>query len=241
MEVSSSTSTRRCTTCRRQKQKCSWTRQDDACDRCLEKGFSCPPRKGTPGFRLPTRSLFKCDYCRKAHETCHPVNRKWPDKCEFCVARNYPCTIPRDKREFEDFRVRQEREESISETHVEYEPHPAQNQEVTTFIPSASNIMLEISDSDDTISPISTPDLPPLKRMKEGNRDIQPAAVEEVERLKYMIQSMENEFKEVLKAEQERYEMNIKALKVEHREELVQQRQRYESRIDDLIRIMKNL
>ncbi|KAI1461874.1 hypothetical protein F4805DRAFT_185598 [Annulohypoxylon moriforme] len=103
-----------------------------------------------------------------------------------------------------------------------------------------SQPMSEISDLKDSISRVSTPDMPPAKRVKETNGDTQPTAVEEAERFKRTMQAMEDEFQEVLKAEQEKYELGIKALKVKHRQELNQQRERYESRISDLIKIMRN-
>ncbi|KAI1088348.1 hypothetical protein F5B19DRAFT_430049 [Rostrohypoxylon terebratum] len=240
---SSSTPTRRCGICRRQKQKCTWTRQGDACDRCLENGFDCPPQKGTPGFQIPTRMFSKCDYCRKAHESCHPGNRRWPDKCEFCIARNHPCTEPRTKREFDEFIVRQGDEESISETtNVENEPHHARHRAIAAkIVPSIYKPASKISDSNGYVSRFYTPDLPPTKRIKENNISSRSAAVEEVERLKGIIQHMEEEFQEILKAEKEKYELGIKALKVKHREDVNQQRAKYESRIDDLIKIMKAL
>ncbi|KAI2473614.1 hypothetical protein F4781DRAFT_379615 [Annulohypoxylon bovei var. microspora] len=241
MSVVSSITARRCGTCRRQKQKCTWTLQDDACDRCLEKGFSCPPQKGTPGFRLPVRSLFKCDYCRRAHETCHPVDRKWPDKCEFCVARDYPCSAPRTKKQFDGFRTRHEDEESIAETNVESDLQHPKDEEITTLVPSVSKPASELSDSDDSDSRAFTTDLPPVKRVKACNADTEPSTVEEVKQLRGTIRTMEGEFQEVLKAEQEKHQADIKTLKDKHQEELDQQRERYESRIDDLIKIMKKL
>ncbi|KAI1446701.1 hypothetical protein F5Y02DRAFT_381116 [Annulohypoxylon stygium] len=101
--------------------------------------------------------------------------------------------------------------------------------------------MFETLDSNDSVSRFSTPDLLPEKRMEESSISNQPAADEEVEQLRAIIQHMEEEFEEILKAEKEKFELHIKALKIKHREDLNRQRQRYESRIKDLIKIMKNL
>ncbi|KAK8076669.1 hypothetical protein PG994_003941 [Apiospora phragmitis] len=55
------------------------------------------------------------------------------------------------------------------------------------------------------------------------------------------IHTMEEEFQEVLRAEQKRHSAEIRAIKDKYEQELAQQRERYERRIDNLIKIMKSI
>ncbi|KAI0147951.1 hypothetical protein F4776DRAFT_291022 [Hypoxylon sp. NC0597] len=230
---------RRCGTCRRQKQKCTFTQQQDSCDRCLEMGFSCPPPRGTPRSEVPVRSPFKCDYCRKAHETCHPVGRAWPDRCEYCVARSLPCTAPRTKKDFNDSPAAQDGEGNISETNIESGPQRIEN--ATIGVPSIETPLSEDSDFDDPTLFINALSIPRIKRVKSSAGETEPNIVEEVEKLRNTIRTMEDEFKEILKTEKENHQIEIRTLNHKHQEELNQQRERYEARIDDLIKIMRKM
>ncbi|KAI2623625.1 hypothetical protein GGS26DRAFT_593713 [Hypomontagnella submonticulosa] len=90
-----------CGHCRRSKLKCTFTKQQDECDQCIENGYKCrKPGKGTVDAGLFRRSMVKCDQCRSAHETCFPKDRKWPEMCDYCIARGLPCSPPRRKKEY---------------------------------------------------------------------------------------------------------------------------------------------
>ncbi|OTA87496.1 hypothetical protein M434DRAFT_15440 [Hypoxylon sp. CO27-5] len=170
---------------------------------------------------------------------CHPVGRAWPDRCEYCIARGLPCTAPRTKKDFSDSAAAQEGEGNTSETNIESGPQRTEN--ATISVPPIQMPLLEESDFDDPTSSINGLPMPRIKRVKSSARETEPSTVEELEKLRDTIRTMEDEFKEVLKTEKENYQLEIRALNDKHQQELNQQRERYESRIDDLIEIMRKM
>ncbi|KAI1373210.1 hypothetical protein F4677DRAFT_429729 [Hypoxylon crocopeplum] len=247
MSPPSTTSVRRCGVCRRQNQKCIFTLGNERCDRCLENGYSCrQPTEGPTGYVLASskiRNNFKCDYCRTAHESCLPLGRVWPERCEYCVGRDLPCSVARTKKEFDQLRAVQNDAGYIAAAR-RIKENPASGASSSVSTPMPSNI--DAADSDSSYSPTDAPvrgtqlrkrknPFPPpgvqTRRMKESEGDPEPG----------MIEKIEQEFKEILKSEQDKHRLEMKMLKDQYQEELDQQRRKYESRIDDLINIMKTL
>ncbi|KAI2629506.1 hypothetical protein GGR54DRAFT_585411 [Hypoxylon sp. NC1633] len=246
MAEPASTSARRCGTCRRQKQKCTFsTGNDDVCDRCAEQGWTCrPPPRGTPGV-APVRNLFKCDYCRKAHETCHPPDRKWPERCDYCVPRGLPCTVPRNKKEYDDRSARDATGLAFA-TQPENTAQPTKDASVPRPGPSAPsaprpnlprpNTCRPESHESDTSSPVA----PPTKRQKADLEETKLGAAEKIEKLRSVVKNMEEEFNEVLRVEQEKHKKVIQELKEKHQEDLSIQKQKYVKEIDVLIEILSD-
>ncbi|KAK0619709.1 ankyrin repeat-containing domain protein [Immersiella caudata] len=43
-------------------------------------------------------SLSKCEFCRKDKQKCQPVPRVWPQKCQRCESKDFPCSPNTKKR-----------------------------------------------------------------------------------------------------------------------------------------------
>lgn len=99
----------------------------------------------------------------------------------------------------------------------------------------------EISDSEESESEALTSATVPIYDKPKVSEGVGYSAAEEVKKLKTTLQTMEEEFRDILKSAEERHKAEIKALKDKYQKELMQQRDKYESRIDDLIKIMKNM
>ncbi|KAK8022087.1 ankyrin [Apiospora rasikravindrae] len=104
---------------------CTWKREDDQCDRCIDHGIQCRlPRPATSASTIEVKgegestrgstsetepaapsALFRnrlnCDTCRRHHQTCRPLGRKWPQKCERCIEKGFECGPPRSKKDYE--------------------------------------------------------------------------------------------------------------------------------------------
>ncbi|KAI5866825.1 hypothetical protein GGS23DRAFT_291025 [Durotheca rogersii] len=229
---------RNCESCRKNHVKCIYRQNSDACDRCVARGQHCePPLTGVSAAAADLRretTRFKCDQCRTGHLTCHPKGRTWPDKCLRCAAKGLACSPPHTKKEFDEspagkHRVRRRRHPIQPRTKNQFQHTEGLLMPITSDLqPSDSS-----SDSDASIPAV----IPPKREPVDGGGP----KSSEIERLSHMLQEMDDEFQEVLRAEKEKHRDEVKQLKDKYEEELAQQREKYESRIDDLIKIMKKI
>ncbi|KAK6851533.1 ankyrin [Apiospora arundinis] len=112
-----------CNTCRTSDEECTWKRQDDQCDRCIDHGLQCrrprPARASSIEVKgeatrastseteqaapavFRSKNTLQCNTCRRHHQTCRPLGRVWPQKCERCIEKGWDCTPPRTKQEYE--------------------------------------------------------------------------------------------------------------------------------------------
>ncbi|KAI1775643.1 hypothetical protein F4818DRAFT_384065 [Hypoxylon cercidicola] len=236
---------KRCERCKRDRQKCSFAPTSQACERCLDRGYNCPgPTKGTTlGVAVKKeRNRFKCDGCRNLGLKCNPRGRVWPDKCEYCEARGLPCSTPRTKMQAEKAHLATDKGVINGKSNADDEPqqtiHVAPDHFASALSPVCSQPVSPGPEPDHSDSDTSTPPVPQTTGRKASNGDDEP---DELEQLRNVVHRMEDEFEEVLRAEQLKYEREIRALEYKHREELNQQRERYETRVDILISIIKNL
>ncbi|KAK8007784.1 hypothetical protein PG989_001774 [Apiospora arundinis] len=117
------TTTPTCNTCRTSDEECTWKRQDDQCDRCIDHGLQCrrprPARASSIEVKgeatrastseteqaapavFRSKNTLQCNTCRRHHQTCRPLGRVWPQKCERCIEKGWDCTPPRTKQEYE--------------------------------------------------------------------------------------------------------------------------------------------
>ncbi|KAI6085466.1 hypothetical protein F4821DRAFT_279269 [Hypoxylon rubiginosum] len=111
---------------------------------------------------------------------------------------------------------------------------------ISLRLPSASPGS-ELEDFNSTTR--STSPVPQTANRKIGNKYAKLSQPEhnELELLKSIMQTMEDEFEEILKAEQRKRQDEITVLETKHQRELNQLRDKYETRVDSLISIIKSL
>ncbi|KAK8061096.1 ankyrin [Apiospora hydei] len=102
------------------------------CSTCIDHGIQCRlPRPATSASTIEVKgegastrgstsetepavasALFRnrlnCDTCRRHHQTCRPLGRKWPQKCERCIEKGFECGPPRSKKDYEHDVAQQE-------------------------------------------------------------------------------------------------------------------------------------
>ncbi|XXG94996.1 hypothetical protein Hte_001256 [Hypoxylon texense] len=166
---------------------------------------------------------------------CNPRGRVWPSKCEYCEARGLPCTVPRAKRQAEvSTRATDDGAES-DKSNADSEPqqtiHVASDED-TRFLHFQPGPSAEESNLDDS-APVA-----PTQNEIASDENTEPS---ELEQLKRVVQTMEDEFEEILRAEKQKHQDEIRALESKHWEELNQLRKQYEGRVDNLIGIIKKL
>ncbi|KAI0173368.1 hypothetical protein GGR52DRAFT_383538 [Hypoxylon sp. FL1284] len=227
--------TERRESCARQKKKCSFAPGRDTCERCLEYGHNCRgSTEKLASVAKMTRNRFKCDHCRIFSLKCNPKGRVWPDRCEYCQTRGLPCTEPKTKRQAELAQGITLRGGTYTESPLEQTIHVAPVHRASALTPQSVSLGSEPED----LRPSSSPPAP-LREHKEGSNENTEQS--ELEQLRTMVQIMEDEFLEVLRAEQQKHQEGIWALKDRHIMELDQLRKKYEIRIDSFIQIIKNL
>ncbi|KAI0010347.1 hypothetical protein F4779DRAFT_577759 [Xylariaceae sp. FL0662B] len=224
----------RCEICKRQRQRCSFLNPSGKCDKCFKQNYECRivdtvlwrpkaavSRKKAPKAPRNVR-VRKCDWCRSNNRTCLPDNRIWPEKCQCCIQRDLPCSMPRAPR-------------------TGLAPKGVQTQNLTKdlFAPMSSHD--EESESSDTDSLSSIPAVLPVRKRKRTESS--GALDGEVAALKDTIARMEAEFQEVVGGLQARHKQELDDLRTKYeqaRDDLMNAQSRHERRVGDLIDIMKN-
>ncbi|KAF3941988.1 hypothetical protein ABW19_dt0210319 [Dactylella cylindrospora] len=63
------------------------------CQRCEQFGYTCAierPEQVPEGRSL---NFMKCDQCRKDRQKCAPKGSDWPERCDRCVLKGFPCSV----------------------------------------------------------------------------------------------------------------------------------------------------
>ncbi|OTB05986.1 hypothetical protein M426DRAFT_10122 [Hypoxylon sp. CI-4A] len=199
------------------------------------------------------------------------MGRRWPDKCEFCIARNLTCTPPRTLKQFK--KRNGTYSQALAKHQVDREhlltPHATEVIEISdsdSSLLTASTVTSIATDSSTpapVLASIATTNVPPAvkrgktiprgerwaKWRKENDEDFTPSEDEDdteddteyIRQLKIKIQTMESQFNELLQTERDKHKKEMEVLEDEHQQELDQQRTKYQTQIDGLVKIMRTL
>ncbi|KAK7753265.1 hypothetical protein SLS62_004784 [Diatrype stigma] len=227
-------------------------------------------RRPTPPVRAPRAkrgsNIFKCDACRQHHQKCEPEDRVWPARCTRCIKQKQQCTPPRDAlgRNIPYIRGGEgiggggcdggDGGHDVGQGVVRanhnsgsLEPWPGRPVPPADHAPPPPPAAYEseVSGASSEETPASGFGLllpareegagGPPPRTRTGTADMGTNDTGET------IRRMEDEFHDVLRQLEKRHARELDAQRGRYEEELGVQRDRYEQRLDDLIRIMRNM
>lgn len=219
-------------------------------------GFSWKRRHPRCSFSFPSPSFFSLTTSLSSSTTqCEPEDRVWPARCTRCIKQKQQCTPPHDAlgRNIPYVRGGGSGGDDIGQgatnsTSGSLEPWPGRSVLLANHVPLPAAYGSELSGSSLEGTPASTrlPILPVREEPSETEgpprtRTGRTPTADMVTHTGETIRRMEDEFHDVLRQLEKRHTRELETQRDRYEEELGVQRDRYEQRLDDLIRIMRNV
>lgn len=173
---------------------------------------------------------------------CEPEDRVWPAKCTRCVKQKQPCSPPRDALGRDIPYIRDGGGGDVvlrGNGGFDSWPHPPGSADQAEYASSSTTTTSALSwPSHRRANSSASCETTSMVRTEQADDEAAPridAVPGEI------VRRMEDEFRDVLGQLESRHARDMRAQRDEYEGELRAQRDRYEQRLDDMIRIMKDM